>query len=1171
MRLVTYIGLVARRVWSKRGILVGSLLGAALVTALLTIVPLYEASVQAVDLLFTVRGATADTVDVTAFVSYNDYPATGAAANRALVNDTADDLLTKWYPERLERTQSREFVVIPLNVDWFGQAEAWRDALALAIEEELDPAEWPAPPYPSPPREATTARIFTSPTIEDHLDVLTGTLPVATPNLVRDPAEPIAMALGVDLAATMSVEVGDQFFLRPFSGFANIFEFVEVAAIVEPADPGDKLWGIDRPSRMFYLSQENFDFWTAPQRVPEESDAWLRGARGFDGTAASQRWTMGFDPESIAIEDLNPVRNRIAQFRADISRSSGGTVAANSFLPGLLDKFDIRSVVIGAPILAILALVVGGALYFLIYTAALTLEREGPEMALLRTRGASTWQTVGIHLAQSLVIALIATALAPSVARWLVGVTGRIPPLSDLTGGEPLQVAQRRPLQPFLIGGGALTFLSMGLAIIPFARRRVLELRSLAARPGGRSVWQRYNLDLFAIALSLVVLFQISQRGFINFTEEEARLDPLAIIFPALLLLTGALILLRLLPWLLRLIGWAMTKARSMSFALPGWHLGRNPIPYGRLALLVWLTTGLGAFALTYANTLDTSFSDRAAFAAGADVRVVNEGAGYLDVPGGGVAAAVLRTSGAPRQVRSRQAEVLAVRPADFAQVVKWRDDFGGAPDALFGLLRPAGPPDVGIELPVDASSFSLEGVVIPRSWADQDFLGDREPTPDMRLLIKVFDGRGQVWTMQANSDLVDDTWRTVTVDLTTGLNTNYPSGPEPPLSIHAVWLERSDSMESNVVGGESLLVRKFLVHTSTGAVSLDAAFDELTALNGLGRFRDVDAFEAVEAFYASIPEGESTPTAEELAASPLAARGTAQRWSLPRARTRVSPAVPQLRRDPDPIKILLDPDLAAQAGITAGDSATFSISGVIIDAEMVGSIGEVPTMTDARTSGRMVTDLDGLSPHLNGLASWSFNTALARIDAPGELWMQTDDTDAAIRQIVSQFPESDPPDEVLSVKAVEADVSSRPVQVGLVAILFVGAAVSVVLALAGVTSYVLLAVSRRTREMGVLRALGFGRAGVAATFAIEQVAVLGLGAIIGTAGGIALMRGMLPFLQLGETAEEIQPTIQLAVAWPVLIGYLGIVGILLIGSVVWATRRVSATRLSEVLREVER
>ncbi|MCP3977038.1 MAG: ABC transporter permease [bacterium] len=1172
MRLITYIGLVVRRVWSKRGILIGSLLGATLVTALLAIVPLYEASVQAVDLLFTVRGATSDSVDVTAFSTYTDYFATGADSNRELVNTSADELLAKWYPERLERTQSREFVVIPLSVDWYGQAEAWREALDQAIEDELDPEEWPQPQYPAPPREPTTARIFTSPTLTDHLTVVAGEIPSELPNLVRDPVQPVQLVLGSDLAATMSVGVGDQFLLRPFSGFQYIFELIEVAAIVEPVDPGDKLWGIDRPGSMFYMEQANFDFWMTAQSVPAESDAWLRPARGYVGTTATQRWIMGFDPETMVIEDLNPVRNRIAEFRADVSRVSGGAVAANSFLPGLLDKFDLRSVVIGAPILAILALVVGGALYFLIYTAALTLEREGPEMALLRTRGASTWQTVGIHLAQSLVIAAIAAVVAPFVARWLVGITGRVPPLSDLTGGEPLKVAQRRPLQPFLIGGAALTFLSMGLAIIPFARRRVLELRSLAARPGGKSVWQRYNLDLFAIALSLVVLFQISQRGFINFSGDEAKLDPLAIVFPVLLLFTGALILLRILPWMLRIIGWVMTKSRSMSFALPGWHLGRNPIPYGRLALLVWLTTGLGAFALTYANTLESSFADRASFATGADVRVVNEGAGFLEPPIGTTGAAVLRTTGAPRNVRSRQAEVLAVRPADFAEVVKWRGDFGAAPQTLFGYLRPEGvAPDVGVELPVDATEFSIDGVVIPRSWADQVALGTREPNPDMRLMMKVFDARGQVWTMQADQDLLDESWQTVTVDLSTGLNIGYPRDPVPPLSIHAVWVERSNPTGGNVIGGESLLVRNFRAETATGPVQLDEAFEELTTLNGFGRFRDVDAGEAASAYFAEIPAGESTPTSAIREASPLFATGTAQRWALPGARTRVNPAVPQLRRDPDPINVLLDVEVAAQAGIEVGGATTFSIGGVIMDAELVGYIDQVPSMTDERTSGRMVTDLDGLSPHLNGLASWSYNTALARIEAPGELWIETDDTDAAIRQINAQLPESDPPDALFSIKANEAEVSSRPVQVGLVAILFVGAAVSVVLALAGVTSYVLLAVSRRTREMGVLRALGFGRAGVAATFAVEQVAVLGLGALIGTIGGIALMRGMLPFLQLGETAVEIRPAIRLAVAWPILLLYLGVVGILLIGSVIWATRRVSATRMSEVLREVER
>ena len=124
---------------------------------------------------------------------------------------------------------------------------------------------------------------------------------------------------------------------------------------------------------------------------------------------------------------------------------------------------------------------------------------------------------------------------------------------------------------------------------------------------------------------------------------------------------------------------------------------------------------------------------------------------------------------------------------------------------------------------------------------------------------------------------------------------------------------------------------------------------------------------------------------------------------------------------------------------------------------------------------------------------------------------------------------------------------------------------------MAGVTGYVLLAVSRRAREMGVLRSLGFVRQSVGLTFALEQFVVIGLGAAIGVLGGIFLVVIMLPFFQLGETAAEIVPPILLSVPTVQLIAYVAIVGVLLIVSVIWATRRVSTRQLSEVLREVER
>ena len=159
----------------------------------------------------------------------------------------------------------------------------------------------------------------------------------------------------------------------------------------------------------------------------------------------------------------------------------------------------------------------------------------------------------------------------------------------------------------------------------------------------------------------------------------------------------------------------------------------------------------------------------------------------------------------------------------------------------------------------------------------------------------------------------------------------------------------------------------------------------------------------------------------------------------------------------------------------------------------------------------------------------------------------------------------------MVTANGVSADFSSRPIQVGLVSILLIGTGAGVVLALAGVTGYVLIAVRRRYREMGVLRALGFRRRGVAGTFALEQVVVLGVGAVVGVAAGIGLMRLMIPFLQLGEEAVDLVPPAIMHIASGRLLLYLAVVAVLLITSVLWSTRSVSARRLSEVLREVER
>jgi ABC-type lipoprotein release transport system permease subunit len=1194
MRLITYAGLVLRRLWAKRAILVGSFLGATLVASLLVIVPLYESSIAAVDLLFTFRQAPAAQVDVRVAANQVPYDPTSAQDNRALL-ERARQRIGQWYPSAVERTQSRELAFIPLvaSVDWVAAGESWRDAATTWVDAAAalagitaDPIEvlvpWlagtslpaelstpeiaealgdiPNPPYPSPAPEATVSRLFTTPGIEGHLELTAGSFGDPT-------ADDLQIVLGSNLARILGLGPGDRTILKPFVSAPSAFEIVEVTGIATPSDPTAVLWQGTLPEELVFVTPEAFDRWLVKTPSDPLADPWLRDARGLGPMNGTQVWAMEIDRESVLLEEVDILDANITSFTSELGRNGLITTAA---VPTLIEEFDVRSVVFGAPILAMLALVVAGALYFLIYTAALTVEREGSELALLRTRGASAWQTVGIHLAQSLVIVIAAAVLAPFVARAMVTLTGLVPPMSDLTGGEPLRVAEDRSIVPFVLGGAALAFASMGLAILPFARRSVLELRMLAARPTRRSVWQKYYIDVFGIVLAGVLLFELRQRGLVE-TTADPGLDPFAIASPALFLFAGALVLLRLLPVILRGLGWLLTRTRGMATALPGWHLGRNPVPYGRLALLIWLTTGFGAFALTYAQTLSHSYSDRASFAAGTDARLIAPDIGFLPTPDL-EAAAVYRTKGAARgSIRSTASEVLAVRPEEFAAVVAWRDDFGDPPAQTFGLLRPDGPPDLGVELPPEATAITFDAVTVPPSWAEQVALSQVTDAPEpthLAMVVRAVDERGRLWTF-ASEPIADAAWSTyeITLDLQGSVHDTPGAEVAKPLTIQSVWLEsRSSTSSPQPTNGEEVLVDGLAVIGDGVDLPLWPLLDaELEARAGLS-ITDQSASRAADTYYSVIPDGVEAPTATERNASPLSRQGRVQMWQPPTT-ARVSP-VPHLTKPPATLRILLDSAGARLGSIGVGALTSVGIESQQISGEFVGRLGVVPTADDPTAEGVMITDLDVLLHWLNLTPSWALGGDRSPVAAPQELWIKSGDPQAAIAGLLAATEQEV---EVVTAAGVEAAFSSRPVQIGLVSILFVGAATGVILALAGVTSYVLIAVRRRTKEMGVLRALGFPRSGVAGTFAVEQIVVLGLGAFIGVIGGIGLMRLLIPFVQLGEAAEVLTPEVLLVLDFRVLGTYLAVVAGLLVTSVLWATRSVSARELAEVLREVDR
>ena len=160
---------------------------------------------------------------------------------------------------------------------------------------------------------------------------------------------------------------------------------------------------------------------------------------------------------------------------------------------------------------------------------------------------------------------------------------------------------------------------------------------------------------------------------------------------------------------------------------------------------------------------------------------------------------------------------------------------------------------------------------------------------------------------------------------------------------------------------------------------------------------------------------------------------------------------------------------------------------------------------------------------------------------------VDVDELRADLREAVSPFL-------VLTVRDREETASAVADQVNqAVAILYALLALSIVIALLGIVNTLALSVVERTREIGLLRAVGLGKLQLAGVIALESVLIAVYGTVLGVATGVAVSAA-LP----GVLADE--GLSRLAVPWEQVLLVLGVA--VLIGLLASIAPALRAARL---------
>ncbi|MGH2368139.1 MAG: ABC transporter permease, partial [Chloroflexota bacterium] len=512
---------------------------------------------------------------------------------------------------------------------------------------------------------------------EQHVRLLEGRLPNPTPAANGDIEAAMATA-GMD---EIGIQVGDRIVVVWEKDGVLTPVNVTITGRWYPNDLEETYW--------FY----QLDYFNNAIMVPEAS-FFENVAKPFDGIVHEYAWFMVFDVNAIRSNNVAQILGGISELRSRTATILGNVRMEISPEALLLD-YEIKLFFLKILLFVLSAPIIGIVLYYITISSGMIIDRQRNEIAILKSRGASIGQVVGVYLTEGSLFGLMALVVGPLLGMVVAQFIGRT---------YTFLVFSSRELLPVHITGQTMEFallavgLSVGAMLVPAvgaARHSIVTYKQEVARSTRAPFWQRWFVDFLILGVAGYGYYLLSQRQSILTLGEAGDVfsDPLLLLVPALFIFACALVFLRIFPFLINGLTRIGGRFFGVSVLLGLRHIGRMPGEYTRLVLLLTLTLALGTFAASVAKTLDRNYNDRVYYQNGSDLLLVESGvfdelsetwsflpvSDHLAVESLERVARVYRTTGNANitgRGRPQEVKVMGIDPPDFARVSWWREDF---------------------------------------------------------------------------------------------------------------------------------------------------------------------------------------------------------------------------------------------------------------------------------------------------------------------------------------------------------------------------------------------------------------------------------------------------------------------------------------------------------------
>ena len=956
-------------------------------------------------------------------------------------------------------------------------------------------------------------------------------------------------ALGAEL---LQLNAGDRMEIFPATFFIDPPVMrAKIVGVFRKTDPDDEFW--HSTDRDFSFQNER---WTM---VPlfTTTDALLNQVVPlYPPALLDVTWIFHLDRGKIRIGDVDTLQ-RVARFvERDVSTNLTNS-SVYTRLYRVLDEYEARILPMRVPLFLILILVTAILIFYLGLISGLMVKSRSTELAMLKSRGATTQQLGLMALVESLLLAIPAVALGPLLAQGVVRLLGNV--FFGLGGGGELaDVPVFLTTQAFLLGllGGALAVAALTGFTLLAARQSIVEFRQEGARPPRTPLIHRYYLDILILAIVGVLWWQTqSGDSFLvrSLESGDLEIDYSRLVGPILALLAIGLLVLRFFPIFLAL------TTRLVQPVGPSWlvhglrHVSRDPIMPGVLVVMLMLATALGVIGSTFSSTLERSQRDRALYATGADLFIQYRSGvtsqpllGLADqveqIDGVEGAAEVHRLSGSlmNRGFNATSLSILGVDSINFSRVGWYRKDFsnGRSLEDLTELLRPgetAGPiAENGVALPKDTTSLTL--------WAQPS-----RPDHGLHMKARLKDSQGQYFDISMGG-LGFRGWRRIDAELVplpysgSGIAPHRAPVVTPPYSF------------------QSLQVFRFFGRREPGALFLG----RLSALTPSGTvlitdFQDFDQWHVVEdysrpgvSYYALEPS--------ELTAPDASGGSAVFTWGPGGIGLQgIRPGRPE-----QPLPAVVSQSLLDQVDARLGDTLNVRVSNYALPLKAVAVADYFPTL-DLEVRPFAIVDLRTFN-EMSNLHSASL------VGGSNELWTglrEPNSVDAVTSALSAQGLRLK--ETILASETVFQRIDQPLVNAGWGGLLVLVFLVLVLASASGIMLFSYIDTRERQTEFALLRTLGSSTRHLNRVVWFNALLVLAFGIGLGSWVGYQIAAGIWPLgdgllLLIGVTEEgtRVVPPMVLRTNWTtLLVIYLTLVGVTIatVGWLTWYSGKIEVQR----------